>query len=109
MGVLEEFFAGLEGFEWDDANSEKNWRQHAVGQGEAEQTLLNRPLLVALDVKHSQQEPRFLALGRTDALRPLTVAFTVRDTRVRVISARPMSRAERRVYAQAQKHAEANS
>jgi len=108
MGVLEEFFAGLEGFEWDEGNSDKNWRRHAVRQGEAEQTLLNRPLLVAWDDNHSQQEPRFLALGRTDARRQLTVGFTVRGSRVRVISARSMSRAERRVYAQAHAHPEAD-
>ena len=98
MGVLDEFFAGLEGFEWDEANSEKNWHRHAVRQVEVEQTLLNRPLLLGVDVKHSQHEPRFIALGQTDAQRRLTVVFTVRGARVRVISARPMSPAERRIY-----------
>ena len=109
MGVLEEFFAGLEGFEWDEGNSDKNWRQHAVRQGEAEQALLNRPLLLALDLKHSQQEPRFIALGRTDAGRQLAVVFTVRTPQVRVISARTMSRTERRTYARAQADPEAYS
>ena len=109
MGVLDEFLAGLEGFEWDAGNSDKNWRRHLVRQAEAEQTLLNRPLVVAADVKHSQEEPRFLALGHTDAQRRLTVVFTVRDTRVRVISARPMSPAERRVYDQAQTSPQSDS
>ncbi|MBI2827741.1 MAG: BrnT family toxin [Acidobacteria bacterium] len=109
MGVLDEFIAGLEGFEWDEGNSDKNWRRHAVRQVEAEQTLLNRPLLLAADVKHSQQEPRFFALGQTDARRRLAVVFTVRGTRVRVISARPMSQAERRIYGQTQAHPESHS
>jgi len=109
MGVLDEFFGGLEGFEWDDGNSDKSWHRHAVRQVEAEQTLLNRPLLLALDDKHSQQEPRFIALGQTDAQRPLAVVFTVRDTRIRVISARPMTQPERRIYGQAQAHPEADS
>ena len=109
MGVPDELFAGLEGFEWDEENSDKNWRRHAVRQVEAEQTLLNRPLLLAADLQHSQQEPRFLALGQTDAGRRLAVVFTVRGTRVRVISARPMSQAERRIYGQAQAHSEADS
>ncbi len=109
MGVLDEFCAGLEGFEWDEGNSDKNWRRHAVRQVEAEQTLLNRPLLLALDVKHSQQEPRFIALGETDAQRRLAVVFTVRGPRVRVISARSMSPAERRIYDQAQAPPEADS
>ena len=40
MGVRDEFLAGLEGFEWDAGNSEKNWRSHEVRQTEAEQVLL---------------------------------------------------------------------
>jgi uncharacterized DUF497 family protein len=100
VSVLGEFLACLEGFEWDPDNSENNWRHHQVRQGEAEQALLNRPVVLAVDVKHSQAEARFLALGRTDSGRHLAIVFTTRGSRVRVISARPMSRAERRVYGQ---------
>ena len=109
MGVLDELAGQLEGFEWDAGNSAKNWRRHQVAQAEAEQTLLNRPLVVAADIEHSQQEPRFMALGQTDAGRDLMVVFTIRGKRVRVISARPMSKAERKVYGQAQTASEANS
>lgn len=47
-------------------------------------------------------EPRFHALGRTDEGRPSHPAFTVRGaaTRIRVISARDMSRKESVRYAQ---------
>ena len=86
MGVLEEFLAGLEGFEWDAGNSDKNWRNHDVRQAEAEQVLLNRPVMLASDLKHSQTEPRFFTLGRTDSGRYLAVVFTARRNRVRVIS-----------------------
>ena len=44
MGVLDDVFRDLEGFEWDAGNSAKNWRRHQVTQAEAEQTLLNRPV-----------------------------------------------------------------
>ncbi|MGB8296472.1 MAG: BrnT family toxin [Polyangia bacterium] len=50
---------------------------------------------------HSQREPRYAALGWTDQRRPLTVIFTVRGALLRVISARDMSRRERRIYEQA--------
>ena len=96
--MLAEFLAGLEGFEWDSGNSDKNWHNHQVRQTEAEQVLLNRPLVFASDVKHSQAEARYFTLGRTDGSRHLAIVFTTRGKRVRVISARPMSRAERRVY-----------
>jgi len=105
VSVLTEFFAGLEGFEWDAGNSDKNWRRHAVRQAEAEQALLNRPVLVAADLKHSLAEARFIALGQTDAERNLAVVFTVRGKRVRVVSARPMNRAEGLIYAKAKTRA----
>jgi len=108
MSALEEFLSGLEGFEWDAGNSEKNWRHHEVRQAEAEQVLLNRPLVFASDVKHSRAERRYFTLGRTDSGRELAIVFTTRGKRLRVISARPMSRAERRAYgeviASAQSH-----
>ena len=69
-------------------------------QAEAEQILLNRPVVFATDIKHSRAEARFFTLGRTDSGRHLAIVFTTRGTRVRVISARPMSRAERRAYGQ---------
>ena len=109
MSVLEEFLAGLEGFEWDAGNSDKNWRSHRVRQAEAEQVLLNRPVVVAADARHSRTEPRFFTLGRSDGGRYLAIVFTTRGTFVRVISARPMSRAERRVYGQIEATSQADS
>lgn len=109
MSVLEEFLSGLEGFEWNAGNSEKNWRHHEVRQTEAEQVLLNRPLLFVPDAKHSRAEPRHFTLGRTDSGRELAIVFTIRSKSVRVISARPMSRAERRAYAKVISSAQGHS
>lgn len=102
MALLPEFFPGMTGFQWDEGNSEKNWRRHQVTQIEAEQVFFNRPVLVSGDPKHSGAEVRYFALGRTDADRRLAIAFTLHGSSLRVISARPMSRRERRVYGQAQ-------
>ena len=90
-------------------NTDKNWLRHAVGQAEAEQTLLNTPLVLAAGITHSQAEARFIALGQTDTGRGLAVVFTVRGNRIRVISARTMSKTERRVYGQAEAKPEADS
>lgn len=95
-----EFFPGVVGFQCDSGNTEKNWQQHDVTQAECEQLFFNRPLLAAGDPKHSAAELRYFVLGRTDLDRELMVVFTVRGSLLRVISARPMSRSERRVYAQ---------
>jgi uncharacterized DUF497 family protein len=109
MSALADLVPDLEGFEWDEGNSDKNWRRHEVRQAEAEQALLNEPLVVATTIRHKAREPRFIALGRTDTARLLTVVFTIRGRRVRVISARAMSRAERKVYEQADAAREADS
>ena len=90
------------GFDWDEGNTRKN-EKHGVTNAEVEQVFLNRPLIVAHDIKHSQQEPRYHALGRTDGNRWLHVTFTERTsgTLIRPISARTMSRKERSIYEQA--------
>lgn len=102
MGPIPEFFPQVTGFEWDEGNSEKNWRRHRVTQAETEQVFLNRPLLAAGSGIPANSEVRYFALGRTDLGRLLTIVFTVRGPLLRVISARPMSRRERRSYVQAQ-------
>jgi hypothetical protein len=88
----------FEGFDWSGGNDEKNWLRHRVTPAESEQVLFNLPLLLADDTAHSMQERRYYVLGQTDAGRELFVVFTMRGTRVRVISARDMNRKERRVY-----------
>ena len=59
------------------------------------------PLVLADDVRHSANEARHYALGQTNSGRLLVVVFTVRGTRIRTISARPMSGKERQIYGQA--------
>ena len=95
-------FGGIVGFVWDDGNRRKSDDKHDVTQAEAEQMFFNEPLLVIEDIKHSAAEPRFHALGQTIADRRLHVSFTLRQQapRIRVISARDMSRRERAFYEQ---------
>ncbi len=86
------------GFEWGKHNSEKIWLTHNVSPSESEQVFFNLPVVV-LDVeKHSARGNRHYALGRTDLNRQLFVVFTVRTNKIRIISARDMSRKERKVY-----------
>ena len=91
----------VEGFDWDDGNSDKNWRRHGVSNAECEEPFLNQPLLLAEDVGHSQGERRYYALGQTNAGRLRFIAFTIRQDMIRIISARDMSRKEREIYAKA--------
>ena len=90
----------VEGFDWDEGNQRKSEDRHSVSQGEAEQVFFHSPLLLLEDIKHSQGEPRFHALGSTESGRMLHITFTTRaeGKKMRVISARDMHRKERIIY-----------
>lgn len=90
------------GFDWDQGNARKNER-HGVTAAEAEQVFFNVPLLLLDDSRHSDSEFRYHALGKTVEARRLHLSFTLRNeaTKIRVISARDMSRKETAVYEQA--------
>jgi uncharacterized DUF497 family protein len=90
------------GFDWDDGNRSKSAEKHSVSPAEAEQVFTDARLLIAEDVKHSEDEARYQAMGRTVSGRLLHVTFTLRNsqTTIRVISARSMNRKERAYYEQ---------
>jgi uncharacterized DUF497 family protein len=93
-------FEKIEGFDWDAGNDRKSEDKHQVSQAEVEQVFFNVPLVLGPDVKHSQAEPCFHALGKTMAGRLLHITFTLRfdGRKIRPISARNMHRKERRLY-----------
>ena len=90
----------ITGFDWDENNREKNWKKHQVLAGECEEVFFNLPLLLEADPPHSQKELRYYVLGHTIAGRRLFIAFTIREDKIRVISARDMSKKERSIYEQ---------
>lgn len=87
-------------FDWDRGNINKNIARHKIKNEEAEEVFVNQPAVLLTDKKHSQTESRLMILGKTDKKRLLSIIFTQRGKRVRIISARPMSRKERRLYEQ---------
>jgi uncharacterized DUF497 family protein len=93
-------FDRIIGFDWDAGNVRKNSEKHDVSQTETEQVFFNDPLLIATDDRHSRDEQTFNALGMTDTGRYLHITFTLRESgsKIRVVSARPMSRKERLRY-----------
>jgi hypothetical protein len=92
-----EVLKGIKGFQWDKGNSGKNERKHGVTDRESEEIFFNNLLVIARSVKGSP-EIRYAALGKTYGSRLLAVVFTIRANRIRIISARPMSRNERKLY-----------
>lgn len=92
-------FSTLAGFDWDVGNAQKNER-HGVTKAETEQVFFDPVVLIVPDIKHSTTESRFHALGISEDQRYLHITFTLRAkaTLIRVISARDMSRNERKIY-----------
>lgn len=60
--MVNEILENCEGFEWDDANEEKNRHKHKVAKVECEQVFFNRPLVIEYDVRRSLSEIRFYVL-----------------------------------------------
>jgi uncharacterized protein len=94
---MAEVLRGIRGFQWDEGNSGKNERNHGITDRESEEIFFNEPWVVVRSAKGSP-EIRYAALGKTYGSRLLAVVLTIRANRIRVISARPMSRSEREVY-----------
>jgi len=92
-------FSLVTGFEWDDGNRNKNWEKHQVSNSECEEVFFNLPLLLQPDEAHSQSEARYYLLSQ-NAGRRLFIVFTIREKRIRVISAREMRKRERNFYEQ---------
>ncbi len=85
-------------FDWDNGNLSKNYEKHNVTWQEAENIFNNEPITVEDDEVHSASEKRYSALGKTQKGRKLFVVFTLRNSKVRIISARDMNKKERIIY-----------
>lgn len=86
-------------FEWDLGNLNKNIKKHEVTNEEAEEVFADEEALLLDDYKHSGSEKRFMLMGKTDRGRLLSLIYTQRGKKIRIISARSMNKKERRRYA----------
>jgi len=84
-------------FEWDSGNKIKNQLKHGIINRETEEPFFRHKLIVP-DQRHSAAEQRFGMYGQTNEGKTLFIAFTIRDRRVRIISARPADKKERKIY-----------
>jgi uncharacterized DUF497 family protein len=85
-------------FEWDPEKARINLSKHRVRFDEAS-TVFGDPLALTIDdPDHSYQERRLLTTGFSAKRRLIIVAHTHREGAIRIISARPVSRNERKQY-----------
>jgi len=89
-------------FEWDPAKAAANVEKHGVSFEEAI-TVFQDPLArIHADPDHSQSEAREILVGHSSKQRLLLVAFTNRQGKIRLISAREVTPRERRDYEESQ-------
>lgn len=85
-------------FEWDEEKAESNLKKHRVSFDEAA-TIFNDPNIATIsDPDHSEHEDRYVSIGRSIIARLLTVIHTFRLSRIRLISARKATKAEKKQY-----------
>ena len=87
-------------FEWDDRKSSRNKQKHGVSFEEAQTVFFDEAAIEYPDPDHSDDEDRFLLIGRSLQLRVLVVCHCYRqeDSVIRIISARRATPKERRAY-----------
>lgn len=91
------------GFDWDQANIEHIAR-HNVLPKETEDVFFDKNNILAGDLKHSTGEQRFLIIGKTRKGRILYQVFTVRGSKIRVISSRDINKKEVSLYEKKANH-----
>jgi uncharacterized protein len=87
------------GFEWDPHKGRANVRRHGVELADAVAVFEDERAITIRDDLTAVDEQRWLTLGRDIRGRILVVAFTWRNDRIRVFSARRATASERRPYA----------
>ncbi len=85
------------GIEWDPTKARSNLSKHGVSFSDVEPAFYDEFALSMPD-KFSVAEERFLLVGRDAVGQILTVSYTYRGNAIRIISARPATKSERKEY-----------
>jgi uncharacterized DUF497 family protein len=85
-------------FEWDSRKAELNLKEHGVSFDEATTVFRDTLSITIADPDHSDSEDRFVDIGMSHRRQLLVVSYTERKDRIRIISARPPTPAERKSY-----------
>lgn len=86
-------------FEWSGTKAASNLKKHGVSFDEAETVFDDDHAYIQEDELHSDDEPREIIVGYSEHNRLLMISFAQRAVnRIRLISARPVTIKERRIY-----------
>ncbi len=82
-------------FEWDEQNV-RHIQSHRISTRAAEQVIANDPLDLEYQVESGEE--RYKSLGLTDSGRLVVVVWTIRDDRIRVVTAYPAGKSLKKLY-----------
>ena len=85
-------------FEWDEVKAKQNIAKHHVGFDEAKTVFNDVDTITIDDPDHSIEEERYIDIGQSELGRILVVVYTEREDKIRIISARNATNAEKKVY-----------
>ena len=85
-------------FDWDPRKERENERKHGVSFMEAATVFSDSLSVTVRDPDHSFGEARFITVGLSNQNRLLIVSYSERDESFRLISARGLTRRERKAY-----------
>ena len=82
--------------EWDTNKNDANMKKHHISFETAARVFLDENRLDYYDIVHSINEDRYITIGLVEEV--LVVVYTLRKTRIRIISARLATRKEKELY-----------
>jgi hypothetical protein len=88
----------LLGFEWDMYNRDKIFQKHKITASECEEACRDEHRVIGKDAAHSTTETRYHLIGATQTSKLLFISFTIRDKHMRIISARPITKAKEKKF-----------
>ncbi|WP_367899148.1 BrnT family toxin [Leptospira sp. WS58.C1] len=91
-------------FEWDDKKNSSNLKKHQISFEQASQVFLDKDAIYILDENHSENEERWLVLGKAENFTIIVVVFVDKsnknEEKLRIISARKADKLEEKEYFQ---------
>ena len=84
-------------FEWDLEKNKINQRKHKISFEEASEIFFY-PIYEIVDDRFSYGETRYIAIGNNNQMIILTVVYTEREGKIRIISARYSTKQEKELY-----------
>ena len=82
--------------EWDTNKNDVNVKKHHISFETAARVFLDENRLDYYDIVHSMNEDRYITIGLVEEV--IVVVYTLRKTRIRIISARLATSKERELY-----------